>query len=90
MQLCFIKDTTCNYSGLRSTSSYAKDWLEQEEWENVAVDSQKFSHYTTLDKLLEEYVKVYLKNKLKEIDRNTRLEILMKKKYELIDYFMIF
>ena len=67
-----------------------KDWLEQEEWENVAVDSQKFSHYTTLDKLLEEYVKVYLKNKLKEIDRNTRLEILMKKKYELIDYFMIF
>ena len=33
----------------------AKDWLEQEEWENVAVDSQKFSHYTTLDKILEEY-----------------------------------
>ena len=45
----------------------AKDWLEQEEWENVAVDSQKFSHYTTLDKLLEEYAKVYLKNKLKSI-----------------------
>ena len=42
----------------------AKDWLEQEEWENVAVDSQKFSHYTTLDKILEEYAKVYLKNKL--------------------------
>ena len=36
----------------------AKDWLEQEEWENVAVDSQKFSHYTTLDKILEEYAKV--------------------------------
>ena len=54
----FIKDTTCNYSGLRSTSSYfAKDWLEQEEWENVAVDSQKFSHYTTLDKLLEDMLR---------------------------------
>ena len=52
----------------------AKDWLEQEEWENVAVDSQKFSHYTTSDKILEEYAKVYLKNKLKEIDRNTRLQ----------------
>ena len=52
----------------------AKDCLEQEEWENVAVDSQKFSHYTTLDKILEEYAKVYLKNKLKEIDRNTRLQ----------------
>ena len=50
------------------------DWLEQEEWENVAVDSQKFSHYTTLDKILEEYAKVYLKNKLKEIDKNTRLQ----------------
>ena len=36
----------------------AKDWLEQEEWENVAVDSQKFSHYTTLDIILEEYAKV--------------------------------
>ena len=52
----------------------AKDWLEKEEWENVAVDSQKFSHYTTLDKLLEEYAKVYLKNKLKEIDKNTHLK----------------
>ena len=52
----------------------AKDWLEKEEWENVAVDSQKFSHYTTLDKILEEYAKFYLKNKLKEIDRNTRLQ----------------
>ena len=52
----------------------AKDWLEKEEWENVAVDSQKFSHYTTLDKLLEEYAKVYLKNKLKEIDKYTHLK----------------
>ena len=52
----------------------AKDWLEKEECENVAVDSQKFSHYTTLDRLLEEYAKVYLKNKLKEIDKNTHLK----------------
>ena len=52
----------------------AKDWLEKEEWENVAVDSQKFSHYTTLDRLLEEYANVYLNNKLKEIDKNTHLK----------------
>ena len=52
----------------------AKDWLEQEEWENVAVDSQKFSHYTTLDIILEEYAKVYLKSKLKEIEKNTKLK----------------
>ena len=56
----------------------AKDWLEKEEWENVAVDSQKFSHYTTLDRLLEEYAKVYLKNKLKEInlDSMTPIEVI--------------
>ena len=52
----------------------AKDWLQQEEWENVAVDSEKFSHYTTLDIILEEYAKVYLKSKLKEIDKNTKLK----------------
>ena len=52
----------------------AKDWLEQEEWENVAVDSQKFSYYTTLDIILEEYAKVYLKSKLREIDKNTKLK----------------
>jgi ABC-type histidine transport system ATPase subunit len=51
----------------------AKEWLEKEEWENVAVDSQKWSHYTMMDKIMEEYAKVYLKNKLEEIDKNTKL-----------------
>jgi len=51
----------------------AKEWLDKEEWENVAVDSQKWSHYTMMDKIMEEYAKVYLKNKLEEIDKNTKL-----------------
>ena len=24
----------------------AKEWLEKEEWDNLPVDSQKWSHYT--------------------------------------------
>ena len=48
----------------------AKDWLEKEEWENVAVDSQKFSHYTTLDKLLEDVETVIESNgSLAYVDR---------------------
>ena len=51
----------------------AKEWLDIEEWENVPVDSQKWSHYTMMDKIMEEYAKVYLKNKLEEINKNTKL-----------------
>jgi len=51
----------------------AKEWLEEEEWENVPVDSQKWSHYTMMDTIMEEYAKVYLKNKLEEINKNTKL-----------------
>ena len=51
----------------------AKEWLEKEEWENLPVDSQKWSHYTMMDTIMEEYAKVYLKNKLKEIGNNTKL-----------------
>ena len=51
----------------------AKEWLKKEEWDNLAVDSQKWSHYTMMDTIMEEYAKVYLKNKLKEISNNTKL-----------------
>jgi len=51
----------------------AKEWLDIEEWENVPVDSQKWSHYTMMDTIMEEYAKVYLKNKLEEINKNTKL-----------------
>ena len=51
----------------------AKEWLEEEEWENLAVDSQKWSHYTMMDKIMEEYAKVYLKIKLEELSKKTKL-----------------
>ena len=51
----------------------AKEWLDIEEWENVPVDSQKWSHYTMMDKIMEEYAKVYLKYKLEEINKSTKL-----------------
>ena len=51
----------------------AKEWLEKEEWENVPVDSQKWSHYTMMDTVMEEYAKVYLKSTLEKINKNTKL-----------------
>ena len=51
----------------------AKEWLEKEEWDNLPVDSQKWSHYTMMDTIMEEYAKVYLKNTLEKIDKNTKL-----------------
>ena len=51
----------------------AKEWLEKEEWDNLAVDSQKWSHYTMMDKIMEEYAKVYLKIKLEEMSKKTKL-----------------
>jgi hypothetical protein len=51
----------------------AKEWLEKEEWDNLAVDSQKWSHYTMMDKIMEEYAKVYLKIKLEELSKKTKL-----------------
>ena len=51
----------------------AKEWLDKEEWDNLAVDSQKWSHYTMMDKIMEEYAKVHLKIKLEEISKKTKL-----------------
>ena len=51
----------------------AKEWLEKEERDNLAVDSQKWSHYTMMDKIMEEYAKVYLKIKLEEMSKKTKL-----------------
>jgi hypothetical protein len=51
----------------------AKEWLKKEEWDNLAVDSQKWSHYTMMDKIMEEYAKVYLKIKLEEMSKKTKL-----------------
>ena len=50
-----------------------KEWLDENEWDNVPIESTAFSHYTMLDTLMDEYAKYYLKEKLKEIERTTKL-----------------
>ena len=52
----------------------AKEWLKENEWSNLPVESEQWSHYTMMDTIMEEYAKYYLKNKMREIDRNTFLK----------------
>ncbi len=51
----------------------SKEWLDKNEWENKAIESTAFSHYTMLDTLLEEYAKYYTKEKLKDIEKKINI-----------------
>jgi hypothetical protein len=51
----------------------SKEWLDKNEWENKAIESTAFSHYTMLDTLLEEYAKYYMKEKLKDIEKKINI-----------------
>ena len=51
----------------------SKEWLDKNEWENKAIESTAFSHYTMLDTLLEEYAKYYRKENLKEIEKKINI-----------------
>lgn len=42
----------------------AKEWLNKNEWPDVAVDSDAFSHYTKLSKIMEQYAREYHVKKL--------------------------
>jgi|TARA_B100000768_G_scaffold91507_1_gene85661 hypothetical protein len=42
----------------------AKEWLNKNEWPDVAVDSDAFSHYTQLSKIMEQYAREYHAKKL--------------------------
>jgi len=52
----------------------AKKWLEENEWENVDVESSVYPHYTKLDKIMEEYAKHYLKEHLKHTSDKIKFE----------------
>lgn len=56
----------------------AKEWLNQNEWENRPIESEAFSHYTMLDTLMEEYAKHYLTEHLKYVQKKVETE---KKKF---------
>lgn len=44
----------------------AADWLDRNEWPDLAVDSDAFSHYTQMSKIMEQYAKEYHARKLEE------------------------
>ena len=44
----------------------AADWLNKNEWPDLAVDSDAFSHYTKMSKIMEQYAKEYHTKKLEE------------------------
>ena len=42
----------------------AKDWLAENEWPDIPVDSDAFSHYTNMSKLMDQFAKEYHHNAL--------------------------
>lgn len=37
----------------------AADWLDKNEWPDLAIDSDAFSHYTQMSKIMEQYAREY-------------------------------
>ena len=62
----------------KQSSMSAKEWLNQNEWENRPIESDAFSHYTMLDTLMEEYAKHYLTEYLKDVRKKVEID---KKKF---------
>lgn len=56
----------------------AKDWLDENEWENRPIESDVFSHYTMLDTLMEEFAKHYLTEYLNDVRKKVEID---KKKF---------
>lgn len=44
----------------------AAEWLDKNEWPNKNIDSDAFSHYTTMSKIMEQYAREYHVIKLEE------------------------
>ena len=45
-------------------SKESKDWLEENEWPDIPVDSEVYSHYTHLSDLMEQFAKEYHQKQL--------------------------
>ena len=44
----------------------AADWLDKNEWPDLAVDSDAFSHYTQMSKIMEQYAREYHAKQLEQ------------------------
>ena len=42
----------------------SKDWLNNNEWPDVPIDSDAYAHYTYLSELMEQFAKEYHENQL--------------------------
>jgi len=42
----------------------SKDWLNNNEWPDVPIDSDAYTHYTYLSELMEQFAKEYHENQL--------------------------
>ncbi|MDC0008749.1 hypothetical protein OAE73_00105 [bacterium] len=47
----------------------AIEWLDRNEWPDKNIDSDAFSHYTTMSKIMEQYAREYHVKKLEESRR---------------------
>ena len=57
-------------------SSGANKWLTENEWPDLPVDSDAFSHYTTMSTLMDQFAKEYHENEL------IKYAIIQKSKYK--------
>lgn len=48
----------------------AADWLDRNEWPDLAVDSDAFSHYTQMSKIMEQYAREYHAKQLEKARKN--------------------
>ena len=48
----------------------AADWLDRNEWPDLAVDSDVFSHYTQMSKIMEQYAREYHAKQLEKARKN--------------------
>ena len=48
----------------RVMSKESKEWLGRNEWPDIPIDSDAYSHYTYLSELMEQFDKEYHENQL--------------------------
>ena len=48
----------------KEMSVESKDWLDRNEWPNIPIDSDAYSHYTYLSELMEQFAKEYHEKQL--------------------------
>jgi hypothetical protein len=56
----------------KEMSIESKDWLDRNEWPNIPIDSDAYSHYTYLSELMEQFAKEYHEKQLVKYELVTK------------------